>query len=392
MRSYLASNVFDASLARLEYIFDEFQNVVVGFSGGKDSTITLNLALEVAREKNRLPLTVMFLDQEAEWQTVVDYVRKTFKNPEIEAHWLQVPIKLFNAASMNQPWLYCWEKGKEAEWMREQEPDSIKDKDYGTDRFHKFFGAYMKTHFGDESCALLGGVRAEESPARRTALTQNITYKHITYGKTYDKKRDHYTFYPFYDWALSDVWAAIEKNNWDYCPIYDYYYQHGLPAHKMRVSNLHHETAVDQLFYLQEIEGDTWNKLTARLEGISQARHFKKTEMYRVDELPFMFRSWREYRNHLLAKLVSDDKREVFTKKFNKMEEDYEGMSNEWEMYKTHIMCILRNDYEFTTLGNFQARPESINFHKWKKGLTIEWNRPERDLRFIPYQKRQIGG
>lgn len=386
MRSYLASNVFDASLVRLRYIFDEFKNVVVGFSGGKDSTVTLNMALQVAREKNRLPLTVMFLDQEAEWQTVIDYIRVVMSSPEINAHWLQVPIKLFNAASMNQPWLYCWAEG--AKWMREREPNSIQSNDYGTDRFTKMFGAYMKKHFGDEPCALLGGVRAEESPARRTALTQNVTYKHITYGKTYCKKRNHYTFYPFYDWALSDVWKAINNNGWEYCKIYDYYYQHGLPAHKMRVSNLHHETAVDQLFYLQEIEGETWNRLTQRLEGISQARHFKKTEMFRVEELPFMFRSWREYRDHLVKNLVSDDKRDVFIARFEKMEAMYEGMANDWEMYKTHILCVLRNDYEFTTLGNFLARPESINFHKWKKGVEIEWNRPDRDLRFIPYHKR----
>ena len=39
----------------------------------------------------------MFLDQEAEWQAVVDYTRTVMQNPEAEPHWLQVPIRLFNA-------------------------------------------------------------------------------------------------------------------------------------------------------------------------------------------------------------------------------------------------------------------------------------------------------
>ena len=66
MRLYSNVTVYEESLKRLRYLFDEFEQVVVGFSGGKDSTVIFNLALIVAREKHRLPLSVMFIDQESE--------------------------------------------------------------------------------------------------------------------------------------------------------------------------------------------------------------------------------------------------------------------------------------------------------------------------------------
>ena len=118
MKIYLKENVFDACLDRLRYLFDEFDKIIVSFSGGKDSTVIFNMAMIVAKEKNKLPLTVMFLDQEAEWQAVVDYTRTVMQDPEVEPHWLQVPIRLFNATSSSKQWLHCWGEGEQ--WMREK--------------------------------------------------------------------------------------------------------------------------------------------------------------------------------------------------------------------------------------------------------------------------------
>src|SRR3990167_1853639 len=106
MKFYLDQNVFDAALERIRWLFDEFPNVVVNISGGKDSTVVLNLALMVAEEKGRLPLKVMFIDQEAEWQTVIDYIREIMADPRVDPKWLQVPIRLFNATSTIEPWLH----------------------------------------------------------------------------------------------------------------------------------------------------------------------------------------------------------------------------------------------------------------------------------------------
>ena len=91
-RLYLNQNVFDAALDRIRWLFDEFDNLLVAVSGGKDSTVVLNLALMVARERDRLPLPVLFVDQECEWSLTIDHIRTLRDHPDIDLKWLLAPI------------------------------------------------------------------------------------------------------------------------------------------------------------------------------------------------------------------------------------------------------------------------------------------------------------
>lgn len=352
MKIYLDQNVFDAALDRIRYLFDEFPNVVVNISGGKDSTVVLNLALMVAEEKHRLPLKVMFIDQEAEWQTVIDHIRVIMNDPRIEPIWLQIPIKIFNATSTIEPWLYCWEEGKE--WIREKEPNSIKVNRYGTDRFHDLFSNFMVVEFPHEKGCQLSGVRCEESPGRYKGLTTDPSYKWITWGTREGIRGQHCSFYPIYDWSYTDVWKAIHDHRWLYCPIYDYMYQHGVPVTEMRVSNVHHETAVRTLFYLQEVEGETWDKITQRISGINSAGQLQKNFLH-PQSLPFMFKDWWEYRDYLLSNLISDPKtKEIMRRQFASNDLAFTEEA-QLDLVKTEISCILVNDYHLTKIKTFHA-------------------------------------
>lgn len=115
MKIYKKQTVYEAALDRIRYIFDEFPNIVVGYSGGKDSTVVFELAMIVAKEKNRLPLKVLWIDQELEWKSTVEQVKHVMYNPDVEPMWLQVPMKILNAASgrKDADWLHCWAKDEE---------------------------------------------------------------------------------------------------------------------------------------------------------------------------------------------------------------------------------------------------------------------------------------
>lgn len=370
-----------AATERMEWLFNEFDNVIVCFSGGKDSTVTLNIALEVAERLGKLPLKVLFLDQEAEWATVIDYIREVMADPRVDPIWLQIPIKLFNATSANESWLYCWEAGEENNWMRAREPNAVTENIYGTDRFAGLFGAYLKYHYPDENAVMISGVRCEESPARLLGLTSSPTYKGETWGKIRDKVKHHYDMYPLYDWSYTDIWKAILDNKWSYCKLYDYQYKYGVKTQDMRVSNLHHETSIGSLYYLQEIEKETWNKLVNRLDGINTAGHLKD-DAFRVNELPFMFSDWREYRDYLVDKLLTDPEHiRLFVKRFAKDDAEYEGMADKhlMKMYKVHITGLMANDYHMTKINNGLNGAAFMSFRRHKQGKRV----PEQFLKGV---------
>lgn len=355
MKIYLNQNVFDAALDRIRYIFREFPIVIVSTSGGKDSTVVLNLALRIAEELDRLPLKVMFIDQECEWDLVIAYMRRLMSDPRVEPLWLQVPIKIFNATSTLEPWLYCWEENAEEKWIRHKEPESIKINRYGTDRFKELFEAYLNVEYVDQKACLLGGVRTEESPGRLVGLTSSAVYQHITWGNKRSGRKNHYSLYPLYDWSYSDIWKAIHEYEWDYCKIYDYMYQYGVPVRDMRVSNVHHETAIRALYYLQEIESDNWNLIIKRISGISTAGHLNKDGFICPQNLPYMFKSWKEYRDYLLENLITDIvNRETFRKQFVRYDADYVEEIQE-KLSKVEIASILTNDYHETKLKMFSS-------------------------------------
>lgn len=355
-------NVWDAGLDRIRWIYDEFPEVTVQHSGGKDSTIIFNLALKVAREKNRLPLRVLFVDQEAEWKQTIEHMREVMNHPDVEPYWYQMPMHIDNATSFDEKTLFCWEEGKE--WIREKEDISIKENTYGVNIWTGIFQAILKKDFPYEKHCTLAGVRAEESPRRRVGMTQDVTYKYITWGnKKYEsmyKEANHYCFYPIYDWSYKDVWKAICDNNWSYCAIYDYQYRYGCSVRNMRVSNLHHETAVQALFYLQEIDKDLYNKLTQRLKGIDTAN--KMNDDFFVQELPFMFMSWEEYCEHLVDKLVTCDSWKKSISIF--IERNREVYDDDPKMFekacKACCNSILANDTARTKLRNFDASNTGI--------------------------------
>jgi predicted phosphoadenosine phosphosulfate sulfurtransferase len=354
MKIYKNKNVFEAALDRIRLIFDEFDEVVVSISGGKDSTVIYELARIVAKERGKLPLKVMWIDQEAEWQQTVDTVKKVMYDKDVVPMWFQMPLKMLNATSTKQAWLNCWGDGEK--WLREKDPIAIKENKYGTDRFKELFPAIAKVEFKGKKVAFLAGVRAEESPSRHIALTATPKYKWVTWCRVLSKKEPQVTFYPLYDWSYTDIWAAIEKHRWEYNPVYDFQYRYGVKLKDMRVSNLHHETAVHSLFHLQELDGKLYQDLTQRIAVIDTAGKLGTAD-YFIRELPFMFKTWNEYRDYLMEKIVEDP---AWFKRLDSARKEFDALFHDRpdlqiNASKVIINSIVCNDIELTKVDNYKV-------------------------------------
>ena len=95
VRQYVAQNVYDALQDRLKLIFEEFENIYLSFSGGKDSGLLLNLVLDY--QKKNYPgkkIGVFHQDFEAQYTVTTEYIERTFETiqEEVEPFWICLPM------------------------------------------------------------------------------------------------------------------------------------------------------------------------------------------------------------------------------------------------------------------------------------------------------------
>ena len=204
-------------------------------------------------------------------------------------------------------------------------------------------------------------------------LTRGVTYKWITWGKVLNKRQNQYTFYPIYDWSYTDVWKYIESTGSKYNKVYDQMFRFGIPVNGMRISNLHHETALKHLTEVQEIEPETWVRLQNRIDGANTIKQIKSKSFACPTTLPKAFESWKEYAYYLAENIIQEDE---YRKKWEKqIQYDYKfsfiekGDSIESDFWKVAINTILSSDWDFTKMKNFRLTQHVNAFRQFHRGI-----------------------
>ncbi len=304
---YSDKNVYEAALDRIRFIFREFKdrNITVSFSGGKDSTVVLHLAHEVMKEFGIKKIPVFFCDQEVESPQTIEYVRKVMAYDWVEPYWIQSFFQEWNASAGE--WFNVWGKGEE--WVREKEPaGTYTEVEYPVTRmFKEVMHSMMQYHFGKDYVSM-GGVRIEESPTRRLALTRKLCYKGITWGKCYgpwETGTDGLVLYPIWDWSYRDVWYYIFSNRLEYCRLYNYMFTKK-PLKNCRVSSYIHENSIQGLKEIKEIAPAFYEKALKRVANVNTTVQTLDLFMSYVDELPKFFKDWDEYIFYLCDTIVGD--------------------------------------------------------------------------------------
>lgn len=369
---YIRKTVDEAAQERISYIFDEFENIIVSISGGKDSTVLCWLALREARKRGR-KIGIFFLDEEVVYQSTIEQVRwlmNLYPENTIK-YWLQFPFHLTNSTSYAEGQLICWEPGKHDVWMRTREPDSIqhapwdaatqtvrdKNKGFG---FYDAIENWQRVH---PHTAFLVGLRATESMNRFRAVAKNPGYKDCYWCTKLQGSTGSASFYPLYDWNFSDIWKFIYDNGIRYSRIYDYQWKKGMSISEIRVSSLIHEKSFKSLVELPEFEPKTYDRLTKRIKGIQVGQLYgKDPKLLRAQKLPKNYRSWMEYRDFLLQTYPDESKKWIFEKRF---------AAQLHNNYVARQQCrqLILNDYENNLPVDNKEDPRMETLRKWREIL-----------------------
>lgn len=270
----LNKNVFDASIERIEYTFENFERVYLSFSAGKDSTIMLHLVADVAKRLNR-KFGVLLVDLEGQYELTIEHALKCadMYKDLIDLHWVCLPINLRNAVSVYQPFWKCWDPEVKEAWIRNPPKlakTNIEDYPFFTDgmEFEEFVPEFGEWYSQGKSCACMVGIRSDESLNRFRTIATDRKVKHNNKQWTTKVTDNCFNVYPIYDWRTSDIWLYHSRNpDKPYNKLYDLMHKAGVPLGNMRICQPYGDDQRRGLWLFHLIEPQTWSRVVARVNG-----------------------------------------------------------------------------------------------------------------------------
>lgn len=319
MKKYLDKNVYDAANERMEYIFNKFDRVYLSFSGGKDSGVMLNIAIDYMRKHNvKKKLGIMILDNEANYEYSLEFMHRILlRNLDIlDIYWCCLPITLPCTVSSYMTEWQCWGIKDEKRWIRPMPkyPYIVNIHNHKFDFFKEnmsydeFWDSFGDWYSQGKLTACMIGIRADESLNRFRAIFNDR--KIMLDGKCWTKKKhlktdNVYNVYPIYDWRTEDIWVGNAKMCWDYNHLYDVFYMAGLTVAQMRVASPFMSESKSSLNLYRVIDPHVWQTLCARVQGANFVATYGKQLNYHSFKLP-PGHTWKSFVKFLLSTLPKE--------------------------------------------------------------------------------------
>lgn len=171
----------------------------VSFSGGKDSTVLLDLVISIEPE-----IDVIWLDDGWDYPETLNYIKDTESRIGKKIMRVEQPVQ-------SNFWKNEIKYGGD-------DPGFEHPIDFTYQEWRlKFGGSFL-------------GLRREESTQRNFTLGKSALYYQSSFG--------HWHCSPLANWSWQDIWGYIGGNNIPYNPVYDRLAEIGIPLSESRVGPL----------------------------------------------------------------------------------------------------------------------------------------------------------
>lgn len=274
-RYYLPQSVVEAARERIINTFDNGVKVYLAISGGKDSIVLCDLVYQLAKQ-GRIDtgqLTVLFIDEEAMYDDVIDIAkkwRKKFISVGARFDWYCVEVKhhsCFNSLTQDESFI-CWDSTKSDVWCRPMPAFAITDHP----RLRRRKNTYQD--FLERACddgIRITGVRVSESVQRLSSFRMR-----------HEPGSPHRRFMQaIFDWSDTDVWRYIRDHDLEFPETYMRLYQTGRNRREMRISQFFSIDTARTLVQMSEFDPSLMERVSAREPNAYLASLYWDTEMFR---------------------------------------------------------------------------------------------------------------
>lgn len=217
--------------------YNEYDEIIVSYSGGKDSTACLLYLLDLGVPKEKISLWHQCIDGKGEtkreffdWPSTEGYVKAIARHFGVALHWqwraYGMHGEMYRENSLTKN---VWYEGEwanipiELKTSRGKETTRRKFPAKSPDLNTRWCSAYLKIDVArrvlshkfnnGEKILFVTGERREESANR-------AKYNKIELHATNSSKRLVHSYRPIIDWEEGDVWRALEKHNILPHPVY----------------------------------------------------------------------------------------------------------------------------------------------------------------------------
>lgn len=221
---FMPYNVMDAALARLEYLARAYDDLVVSYSGGKDSQLCLELVRRVYDHlgwQDR-PVRFSFVDMEFIEDEVIKSVEGYFADPRFEGCWIAAPQTEPMVVMGERRDVILWDHSRRDEWGRQPPEHAVLEVPGWHAPFprsveRRAIAACMKRK---GSLVIVNSHRFAENEMIRMVIMKGQPNDCWLHKKTegmdgVDMAR------PIYDWSMKDVFRFFYEEGVPYPLAYD---------------------------------------------------------------------------------------------------------------------------------------------------------------------------